>query len=180
MCVYVCICVCVCIYMYIYICIYVCVCISISLLATLASTHWELWAARGRGPRSRVGSPPEGGWRQGGVLVLLLHGSNGSIGINIYIYTYIYVQMYRNIYTYVQLYIQLHLHIYTYLCCFVSFCFLATIWDYLKIHVVFSRSRSRDVEVEVGVVGVRFLRESSFPGSLLYLSREESLGNHFF
>ena len=127
-CIYVYMCVHMCIYMCIYICIYVCVCISISLLATLASTHWELWAARGRGQRSRVGSPPEGGWRQGGVLVLLLHGSNGSIGINIYIYihTYMYkcIEIYTRMYNYIDNYIYTYTHTFAVLC---LFAFLATI-----------------------------------------------------
>ena len=56
-------------------------------------------------------------------------------------------------------------------CCgFVFFCCFGS----LRVAVVV------EVEVEVVVVGLRFLRESSFQGSLLYLSREESLGNHFF
>ena len=42
-----------------------------------------------------------------------------------------------------------------------------------------SRSRSRDVEVEVEVVGPVFAKVEWLQGSLLYFSREESLGNHF-
>ena len=59
---------------------------------------------------------------------------------------------------------------------FGCFCFLVFPGFYMHVEVEVEVSKCRSVEVEV----VRFAKIEWLQGSLLYLSREESLGNHFF